>query len=156
MKPRLIIMAVLLVIIVGLAVNLVIRSAYAPAPQALITSFADCASAGYPVAESYPRQCSTPDGRTFSEDVSPKDQQMPQTHEPTLTEPQARAFAEGSSTCMTEGQIGAFETYNPNSGTWWYTLDTTKPKSGCNPACVVDDVSHSSEINWRCTGLIAP
>lgn len=30
-----------------------------------IRSFEDCEKAGYPVMESYPRQCRTPDGRTF-------------------------------------------------------------------------------------------
>ncbi len=34
-----------------------------------INNFEECASAGYPVMESYPRQCRTPDGRTFSEDI---------------------------------------------------------------------------------------
>jgi hypothetical protein len=35
-----------------------------------INSIADCAESGYPVAESYPRQCRTPDGRLFVEEVS--------------------------------------------------------------------------------------
>ncbi|MEW6723053.1 MAG: hypothetical protein AB1324_07355, partial [Candidatus Micrarchaeota archaeon] len=35
-----------------------------------INSFDDCVDAGYPVMESYPRQCRTPDGRTF---ISEKD-----------------------------------------------------------------------------------
>jgi len=35
-----------------------------------ISSFADCVTAGYPVAESYPRQCRTPDGRNFVEVVA--------------------------------------------------------------------------------------
>ena len=34
-----------------------------------ITSFEECVEAGYPVMESYPRQCRTPDGRTFTEEV---------------------------------------------------------------------------------------
>lgn len=34
-----------------------------------IASFAECAGAGYPVMESYPRQCRTPDGETFREDI---------------------------------------------------------------------------------------
>ena len=38
-----------------------------------ITNFTECAEAGYPVMESYPRQCKTPDGRNFTEDVGPKD-----------------------------------------------------------------------------------
>lgn len=41
-----------------------------PAPSATsILSFADCERAGYPVMESYPRQCRTPDGRTFAEEL---------------------------------------------------------------------------------------
>lgn len=34
-----------------------------------INSFEDCVKAGYPVAESYPRQCHTPDGRRFVEKI---------------------------------------------------------------------------------------
>lgn len=34
-----------------------------------IRTFEDCAAAGYPVAESYPEQCRTPDGRLFVRDV---------------------------------------------------------------------------------------
>lgn len=34
-----------------------------------ITSFDECISAGYPVMESYPRQCKIPDGKTFAEDI---------------------------------------------------------------------------------------
>jgi hypothetical protein len=32
---------------------------------ATINSFEDCAAAGFPISESYPEQCRTPDGRTF-------------------------------------------------------------------------------------------
>lgn len=38
-------------------------------PGADISSFEECAAAGYPVMESYPRQCRTPDGRTFVEEI---------------------------------------------------------------------------------------
>jgi len=34
---------------------------------ATIVSFDECAAHGYPIMESYPRQCRTPDGRTFTE-----------------------------------------------------------------------------------------
>ncbi len=34
-----------------------------------VNNFDECASAGFPIMESYPEQCSTPDGRTFSRDV---------------------------------------------------------------------------------------
>jgi hypothetical protein len=35
----------------------------------VVNSFGECVAAGYPIMESYPRQCSTPDGRTFTEEV---------------------------------------------------------------------------------------
>ena len=38
--------------------------------QPVITNFDECAQAGNPVMESYPRQCRTKDGRTFVEDIS--------------------------------------------------------------------------------------
>lgn len=38
-----------------------------PEPNA-ITSFQQCADAGYPVQESYPRRCITSDGRSFTEE----------------------------------------------------------------------------------------
>lgn len=35
-----------------------------------INSFIQCAENGFPVQESYPRRCATPDGRTFTEVIS--------------------------------------------------------------------------------------
>ena len=43
---------------------------------------------------------------------------------------------------------------NEVTGTWWIDLDVER--EGCNPACVVDVVTNSTSINWRCTGLIPP
>ena len=37
---------------------------------ATINSFDDCANAGYPIMESYPRQCKTPDGTNYIEDIT--------------------------------------------------------------------------------------
>lgn len=34
-----------------------------------IDSFEECARAGYPIMESYPRQCRTPDGNSFTESI---------------------------------------------------------------------------------------
>ncbi len=36
-----------------------------------VLSFEECVAAGYPVMESYPRQCRTPDGRLYVEDIAP-------------------------------------------------------------------------------------
>lgn len=38
-------------------------------PEKAVTNFEECAEAGYPVMESYPRQCRTPDGKNFTEDT---------------------------------------------------------------------------------------
>lgn len=35
-----------------------------------IDSFEDCANAGFPIMESFPEQCATPDGRTFTRQPS--------------------------------------------------------------------------------------
>lgn len=35
-----------------------------------INSFEECAKAGYPIMESYPEQCRTPDGKTFTRQIS--------------------------------------------------------------------------------------
>ena len=39
-------------------------------PVTAVTSFETCAAAGYPVMESYPRQCRTPDGLTYAEEIA--------------------------------------------------------------------------------------
>jgi|WetSurMetagenome_2_1015567.scaffolds.fasta_scaffold1591049_1 hypothetical protein len=41
----------------------------APNPYRNVKSFEDCAAAKLPVAESYPRECRTPDGKVFTEIV---------------------------------------------------------------------------------------
>ncbi len=46
-----------------------------PSPD--ISSFEECAQAGYPVMESYPRKCQTPDGQIFVEDVEVNAQEQP-------------------------------------------------------------------------------
>jgi len=38
-------------------------------PAEEINSFEECVEAGYPVLESYPQQCQTPDGKSFTEDI---------------------------------------------------------------------------------------
>lgn len=46
------------------------RAGEQPAP--VVLSFEDCEKAGYPVMESYPRQCRTPDGRLYVEEIPEK------------------------------------------------------------------------------------
>ncbi|MCP4647952.1 MAG: hypothetical protein GY852_09520 [bacterium] len=46
-----------------------IQESPAPEPPVEINSFDECAAAGYPIMESYPRQCAVPGGETFTEEV---------------------------------------------------------------------------------------
>lgn len=43
---------------------------YAVTQDGEINSYEDCVAAGYPIMESYPEQCATPDGRFFTRDIS--------------------------------------------------------------------------------------
>ncbi len=63
---------ILVIIIVGVtAIYLLVnRPACIFGPKKIASSFDECVAAGYPILESYPRQCKTPDGKTFVEDIS--------------------------------------------------------------------------------------
>jgi hypothetical protein len=71
-----------------------------------------------------------------------------------LTEADARAIAEKS--CIKGGEALGVGTYNETTKTWWFDASLNAVKEGCNPACVVSENTKTAEINWRCTGLIAP
>lgn len=68
-----------------------------------IQSFIDCIEAGYPVLESYPRQCQTPDGKSFSEDIgnAPEKQDLIQLNSP-------RPNEEVTSPLIIEGRARGF------------------------------------------------
>ncbi len=71
MKKILVLVGTLLVACVFFFVFLHARKANISNPQSIL-SFEDCAQAGYPVLESHPRQCKTPDGRTYAEEIPEK------------------------------------------------------------------------------------
>ncbi len=70
-----------------------------------------------------------------------------------LTQDEARAIALASD-CNKFGNLSTESFYNPHSQTWWFDLD--QKKTGCNPACVVQEVTQQATVNWRCTGGLAP
>ena len=78
--------AVLLVLIVIVLAGLLTFSFFKfstlrkskPSQTPSINSFEDCATAGNPILETYPRQCKTPDGKSFTEITQP-------TSSPTIT-----------------------------------------------------------------------
>lgn len=61
------VLVVLLVTIAMLAAAGCEEAGVAPPP---IASFEECAAAGHPVLESYPRKCAVPGGGTFTEEVA--------------------------------------------------------------------------------------
>lgn len=71
-----------------------------------------------------------------------------------LTLEDARAIAQASMSCTAEGTLKADAVCNSGTGTWWIGLETTIPRQGCSPACVVNVNSRTAEINYRCTGLM--
>lgn len=59
---------VIIVMLVGTGVYFAVnRQSSLPVSQ--ITNFEECAQTGYPILESYPAQCRTPDGKHFVEDI---------------------------------------------------------------------------------------
>jgi predicted lipoprotein with Yx(FWY)xxD motif len=55
------------------------------------------------------------------------------------------------SDCLSVGNLTNVSMYNNVTDTWWINLDTVK--SGCSPACVIDE-NLTGTVNWRCTGLL--
>ena len=187
--------------------------------ESTIDSFDECVAAGYPVMESYPRQCRVPGGPTFTEVIAGQMTealctaarghwnecssrcQLDNAGKPgvvcialcealcecggiagfgcppgftcrmppgladalgycvaglggggKLTADQAMAMAKGS-ICSGRGTLTGTPAYHEVTRTWWIDLTPSEPKAGCNPACVVDEMTGTAEVNWRCTGL---
>jgi len=67
---KIIVIILALILAGGLIWYLSIRTPEEPTlSEKEITSFEECVTAGYAIMESYPRQCKTPDGKTFIEDI---------------------------------------------------------------------------------------
>ncbi|MDP3995669.1 MAG: Gmad2 immunoglobulin-like domain-containing protein [bacterium] len=72
MKPKTFIIALIVVIIGTVGVYLLVERPsciFGPSEKETVDSFEECVAAGYPVMESYPRQCRIPDGENFIEDI---------------------------------------------------------------------------------------
>lgn len=73
MTVRTFFMVLVLALVAGLGITGIYIAtrpeAQEPVAVAPVLSFEDCAAAGYPVMESYPRQCRTPDGRVYAEEL---------------------------------------------------------------------------------------
>lgn len=65
---KIIIFTIIAIVIVG-AGYFAFKNQQSKRELAAISNFEECAAAGYPVMESYPGQCNTPDGRHFTENI---------------------------------------------------------------------------------------
>ena len=70
-----------------------------------------------------------------------------------MTMEEAKAIA-ATGDCGAVGPQTEQDFFNPNSGTWWIGLQSSK--EGCSPACVVSAATKAADVNWRCTGAVPP
>jgi len=115
---------------------------------AVVSNFLECEEDGYPVMESYPRQCETPYGRTFTEGeeacIAPEGESM------TMFEAMQIAIESECGDNLTQPYL-KYSICNADTGTWLIDLDIEK--GGLNPVCVVDIATGNATIKWS-TGLI--
>ncbi len=69
MSKKIFILSLIIIIFGGIALYFFTFFKPGEVPTFNINNFEECVSAGYPVLESYPRQCKTPEGKTFTEDI---------------------------------------------------------------------------------------
>ena len=72
LKRLVILLGLIVLLLVGGVVYKILPMTGDPGGPSIITSFSECANAGYPIMESYPRQCRTPGGKTFIEEIETK------------------------------------------------------------------------------------
>lgn len=61
---------VFLIALAAIGVIIFERAQHPPKPK--VKNFEECKAAGYPIMESYPRQCSVPGGKFFVEQIVPE------------------------------------------------------------------------------------
>lgn len=67
MKKRIILVLIVLVVILG--ITIVALNYLRKSEKVSVNNFTDCLGANYLVLETYPRQCKTPEGKTFVENI---------------------------------------------------------------------------------------
>lgn len=63
-----------LLVIIGTVVAWIL---YSNTPPKTIASYAECIAAGHPVLETFPEQCITPNGDTFTRAIPPGEESVP-------------------------------------------------------------------------------
>ncbi len=133
-----------IIIIIAILIVLGIWFCLNQKEKMVVSNFEECAALGNPILETYPRQCQH-NNEIFIEEI-----------EPIISKEEAINIAQQSSECLEIGTLTNEVNYNSNTKTWWIDIEVKaeSEKEGCNPACVVNEETKTSEINWRCTGLI--
>ncbi len=110
-----------------------------PHPTNTVNSFDECVNAHYPILETYPRQCHTPDGRSFIEEVKTV-LQIP--HEAKVVAPSANQIIHSPVTVAGEAV-----------GTWYFeasfpiiVFDAHGTKLG--------QAGATAEKNWMTTSMV--
>lgn len=110
--------------------------------QPVVTNFEECAAAGNPIMESYPRQCRSENGLLFVEEIP---------REPiSLAEAEARLIAERE--CIKGGEALSPGAYNANTKAWWFDANLNAMREGCSSVCIVSEETRAAELSWRCSG----
>lgn len=93
----------ILVCVLFIALGIILFLDFQKKPK-IITSFEECAAAGYPIAVTYPPQCKTPDGKTFVEKISPTE--PPQIANPAFCGSSSHKKCSTNSGCVAGGCSG--------------------------------------------------
>lgn len=139
------IIGALAVVLFALIANIVVQNMQ---NGKVALSFEDCVFKGFPVAESYPRQCTDGAGVTHVEVVEEVVELISE-QEPTFTYEEARERVMGSVVCSSEGEVGELLQFDTKEGEWWFGVHGTE-RPYCDPACVLRDPEGGVRLEWRC------
>ncbi len=131
------------VTIAALAMGYYLYSQGAGTKYAQIDSYDQCVGAGYPISESYPEQCTTPDGRTFVGEM-PSQTAAPTTSLPSFSSsPYGIAFTYPDSYSLTEKEVGTTKRLH-HQIVLINKKDLPLPKDGEGPPTITIDIRDNS------------
>ncbi|MBD3282110.1 MAG: hypothetical protein GF387_00670 [Candidatus Portnoybacteria bacterium] len=130
------IITIIIILIVAIALFVIIR----PQQTEEITSFEECVEAGYPVMESYPQQCKTPDGKTFTENIG---NELEKDHLIRITSPRPNEIIQSPLTI--KGQA---------KGTWFFEADFPIKLKDANNNTIATAIAQTTE-DWMTEEFIS-
>ena len=154
MKKKLTLILVIIAILVAYIFSANLRE-----DKILVTDFQSCADAGYPIMESNPRQCNTPEGRNFVEEI---DEENGNEEEPPSECP--KGFFPRDTNCQCpEGYVKGGQAGNPAPGSEpisycridkeWNEFDSCQTDDDCSQeeSCIAQYPEQREEpSDFRC------